>query len=81
MGTATGIGENRTNTYEDNRLVTFYRNVTGTTSTLVGVHHFTRYTIQVVACHDHDPVRNRILCSETAAITSARTKKNGMFNS
>jgi insulin receptor len=77
---ATGIasGENHTNTYDNNRLVTFYQKVTGTSYTVVGVRHYAEYTIKVIACHDHDPVTNRTLCSLTA-VTSARTKQSGMF--
>jgi insulin receptor len=63
----------------NNRLITFYQKVTGTSYTVVGVRHYAEYTIQVMACHDHDPVRNRTLCSPTAAMTSTRTKKSGMF--
>ena len=70
-------GENHTNTYDNNRLVTFYHKVTGTSYTVVGVRHYAEYTIQVIACHDHDPVRNRTLCSLTA-VTSARTKQSGI---
>ncbi len=70
-------GENHTNFYDDNnRLVTFYQKVTGTSYTVVGVRHYAEYTIQVIACHDHDLVRNRTLCSLTA-VTSARTKQSG----
>ncbi|EFX63421.1 putative insulin receptor [Daphnia pulex] len=68
-------GENHTNTYDNHRLVTFYQKVTGTSYTVVGVRHYAEYTIQVIACHDHDPVRNRSLCSLTA-VTSARTKQS-----
>ena len=78
---ANGIvsAENHTNTYDNNRLVTFYQRVTGTSYTVVGVRHYAEYTIKVIACHDHDPVSNRTLCSLTAALTSARTKQSGMF--
>jgi insulin receptor len=71
-------GENHTNTYDNHRLVTFYQKVTGTSYTVVGVRHYAEYTIQVIACHDHDPVRNRSLCSLTA-VTSARTKQSGKY--
>jgi insulin receptor len=73
-------GENHSNMYDgNNRLITFYQKVTGTSYTVVGVRHYAEYAIQVMACHDHDPVRNRTLCSPTAAMTSTRTKKSGMF--
>ena len=71
-------GENHTNTYDNNRLVTFYQKVTGTSYTVVGVRHYAEYTIKVIACHDYDPLRNRTLCSVTAALTSVRTKQSGM---
>lgn len=79
---ATGIasGENHTNTYDNNRLVTFYQKVTGTSYTVVGVRHYAEYTIKVIACHDHDPISNKTLCSLTAALTSARTKQSCMHS-
>jgi insulin receptor len=71
-------GENHTNFYDgNNRLITFYQKVTGTSYTVVGVRHYAEYTIKVIACHDHDPFTNRTLCSMTAALTSARTKQSG----
>ncbi|EFX62637.1 putative insulin receptor, partial [Daphnia pulex] len=70
-------GENHTNFYDgNNRLITFYQKVTGTSYTVVGVRHYAEYTIKVIACHDHDPFTNRTLCSMTAALTSARTKQS-----
>ncbi|KZS17897.1 Tyrosine-protein kinase receptor [Daphnia magna] len=75
QATAMIANENHTNIYDNNRLVTFYQKVTGTTYTVVGVRHYAEYTIQVVACHDPDPVRGRTLCSMTA-VTSARTKQS-----
>ncbi|KAI9561261.1 putative insulin receptor [Daphnia sinensis] len=65
--------EYHTNTYDNNRLVTFYQEVTGTSYTVVGLRHYAEYTIEVVACHD--PIGNTRLCSKTA-VTSARTKQS-----
>lgn len=71
-------GENHTNTYYRNRLVTFYGNVTGTSLTISGVRHYAEYTVEVRACHSIDS-NNRTLCSKTA-VAQARTKQSGMIN-
>ncbi|KAI9561263.1 putative insulin receptor [Daphnia sinensis] len=75
QATAMIANENHTNIYDNNRLITFYQKVTGTSYTVVGVRHYAEYTIQVVACHEPDPIRGRTLCSMTA-VTSARTKQS-----
>lgn len=78
-------GENHTDTFYQNRLERFRRQVTAppgalTISTIVvQVRHYAEYTIEVYACHDPDPYHrepNTTLCSRTA-VTSARTRQLG----
>jgi len=67
--------ENRTNTYHNGRLITFYQEVTDTTSyTVRGLRYYADYAISVHACHE-----NFTLCSKHA-VTSARTKQEGMLS-
>lgn len=82
---AAKTGENHTDTFYHDKLVSFWRKVTAPdgansiSTTILQVRHYAEYTIEVKACQDpvpDAPVDLDRLCSMTA-VTSVRTKQLG----